>query len=298
MLKKIIYQGSSKIILRLCETINALIDGYSKGDGHIIVDKNNSKFPTRANLQFMGANIVDDSIQDTTLVSIPTNLSAFTNDANFINSTVNNLTNYYLKAETYTKSEINSLISSVATLNIQVVRTLPTTNISQTTIYLVPKALEESQDIYDEYINTTGTTQGWERIGSTQVDLSNYYTKSEITNLLGTSIHDGILTIKQNGVTLGTFTANQDTPTTIDIIGSGGSTIIPNPEGEPTETLMTIQIGDVIYKLEGGGGGGSAERTYIEVINGRANTFKETIYATCTPYISDKFVDSVTFTLE
>ena len=36
------------------------------------------------------------------------------------------------------------------------------------------------------------------------------------------------------------------------IYGIGGSEVIPNPQGEPTEELNTIQIDDVIYEIAGG----------------------------------------------
>ena len=37
------------------------------------------------------------------------------------------------------------------------------------------------------------------------------------------TVNNGTLTIKQNGTTLGTFTANQSTNTTVDIAGGGSS---------------------------------------------------------------------------
>lgn len=37
---------------------------------------------------------------------------------------------------------------------------------------------------------------------------------------------------------------------------SGGTTVIANPTGTPTEELSTIQIGEDIYEIVGGGGGG------------------------------------------
>lgn len=37
--------------------------------------------------------------------------------------------------------------------------------------------------------------------------------------------------------------------------GGGGTTVIPNPQGTPTDTLSTIQIGNDIFEIEGGGGG-------------------------------------------
>ena len=111
--------------------------------------------------------------------TIPTKTSDLTNDSGFITSTVNNLTNYYTKTNTYTKSEVDSLISAITTLNIEVVQTLPATG-STTTIYLVPKTAS-TNDNYDEYIYVNNN---WEHIGSTEVDLSNYYTKTQTDTLL------------------------------------------------------------------------------------------------------------------
>lgn len=69
------------------------------------------------------------------------------------------------------KKYVDDLINAITTLDIQVVQTLPTQDISTTTIYLVPKATATTQDVYDEYIYVSNN---WEHIGSTQVDLTNY----------------------------------------------------------------------------------------------------------------------------
>lgn len=99
----------------------------------------------------------------------------------YITKTVDDLINYYKKSETYTQAEINALIGAISTLNLLVVQTLPTEDISTTTIYLVPKTTSETNNIYDEYIYVSNA---WEKIGSTEVDLSNYYTKTEADALL------------------------------------------------------------------------------------------------------------------
>ena len=78
---------------------------------------------------------------------------------------------FYTKSETYSKNEVNDLISAITTLDIQVVETLPTEDISTTTIYLVPKTSAGTNDAYDEYIYVSNN---WEFIGSTQVDLTDY----------------------------------------------------------------------------------------------------------------------------
>lgn len=88
--------------------------------------------------------------------------------------------NYYKKSETFTKQEVNDLISAISTLDLQVVQTLPTQDISTTTIYLVPKADAETNDVYDEYIYVSNA---WEHIGSTQADLTDYVTNTDYASL-------------------------------------------------------------------------------------------------------------------
>ena len=81
---------------------------------------------------------------------------------------------------TYTKTEIDNLIDAIGGMHFELVNALPTENISTSTIYLVPSENSRSRNTKDEYINLDGTTAGWEQIGSTSVNLSNYYTKTEI----------------------------------------------------------------------------------------------------------------------
>lgn len=97
---------------------------------------------------------------------------------------VSNLVNYYLKSETYSKSEVNTLIDNVKNSRFEVVAQLPTSDIQTNVIYLVPKVNSGVQNGYDEYINLDGTTSGWELIGSTDIDLSGYVTDSELATAL------------------------------------------------------------------------------------------------------------------
>lgn len=100
---------------------------------------------------------------------LPTQTSDLTNDSGFITKAVNDLTNYYQKLETYTKEEVQSLISALNNVTLQKIESLPESGESNV-IYLVPKS-GSGNDIYDEYIYIDGKP---EHIGSTQVDLSNY----------------------------------------------------------------------------------------------------------------------------
>lgn len=112
---------------------------------------------------------------------IPTATSDLTNDSGFVTQTVNNLTNYYLKSETYTQTEVDNLIGQLETIDIQVVQALPTQDISTHTIYLLQ--VSQSPVSYDEYIYLAGDPEGhWEIIGSTDIDLSSYWTMTSGQN--------------------------------------------------------------------------------------------------------------------
>lgn len=118
---------------------------------------------------------------------LPKNLSAFSNDMGFIDNTVNNLINYYKKSETYTKTEIDQKLS--AKWDSKFVDELPTEDISTTTIYFLKRKKEQGttqyeSDVYDEYIYT-GT---WELIGNTYVDLTDYYRKNEVEEVIDNKV--------------------------------------------------------------------------------------------------------------
>lgn len=75
--------------------------------------------------------------------------------------------------------------------NFQIVDTLPTENISTSTIYLVPSTKPEAENIYDEYIYVNNN---WEHIGSTSIDLSDYVTKTYFNQNVGDETKDYIAT--------------------------------------------------------------------------------------------------------
>ena len=147
---------------------------------------NDSGFITSADVPTKTSDLTNDS-GFITSADVPTKTSDLTNDSGFITNLVNDLANYYTKSQTYTQAEVDALISGIVTLNILVVQTLPTQDISTTTIYLVPKQDTGTSDIYDEYLYINNA---WELIGTTQIDLSNYYTKTETDTLLNAKVSD------------------------------------------------------------------------------------------------------------
>lgn len=91
----------------------------------------------------------------------------------------------------------NGVISASSSLNIDVVETLPTTDISTSTIYLVRRIKEEENNIYDEYIYID---DNWELIGSTDVDLSNYVTTTQLTSELSNyALSNSLSTVATSG---------------------------------------------------------------------------------------------------
>ena len=96
--------------------------------------------------------------------------------SHFITKTVNNLTNYYLKNETYTQEEVNQLIGKIKTAHFEVAESLPETG-EENVIYLVPKQQPEFDDVYCEYV---WINNAYELIGTTAIDLSNYLSKDEL----------------------------------------------------------------------------------------------------------------------
>ena len=166
------------------------------GEGNIVIQSGGADIEAGENINFTEdqvtgktiINAVDTIYDDTEIKSDITNLqnnkaniSDIPDVSNFITKSVDDLVNYYKKSETYTQTEVNQLIGAITTLNILVVQELPTQDISTTTIYLVPKATSQTNNAYDEYIYVSNN---WEKIGDTEIDLTNYVQKSQTSGLI------------------------------------------------------------------------------------------------------------------
>lgn len=84
-------------------------------------------------------------------------------------------------------------LAAIPKFGIEVVDELPTEEISDTTIYLVPQegSAASGQDIYDEYIYIPGEEEGqgkWELIGNTDIDLSNYSTTEQMNSAISSAV--------------------------------------------------------------------------------------------------------------
>lgn len=101
---------------------------------------------------------------------------------NFITNTVRDLVNYYTK--TQIDSQIDTLegqISAIPKFAIQVVESLPDSDISATTIYLLKTSETETGNLYTEYIYVNSA---WESLGTQKLDLSDYVTTTALNEAI------------------------------------------------------------------------------------------------------------------
>lgn len=207
---------------------------------------------------------ISANIDYTNLVNKPTKLSDFTNDEGFIDNTVNNLTNYYLKTQTYTQAEVNDLISHLASLTVEIVETLPTEDISTSTIYLINVTGTTNYEQW-MYINST-----WSNIGNTSVDLSNYYTKTQTDTLLAGKVDKvtgkGLSTNDFNN----TYKDMLDNYTVDSVLDSTSTNPIQN--GTVTDALALKQPKTLSAPIVVGG----VSSTTVEGALGNLNTLVDT----------------------
>lgn len=98
-------------------------------------------------------------------VTVPTKVSQLTNDNGF-------------QTQSQVQSLINSAVGNITSIRYEKVTSLPATG-SNGVIYLVAHS-HGTQNIYDEYI-WLSETKTYEKIGNTDIDLSAYVKKSELT---------------------------------------------------------------------------------------------------------------------
>lgn len=99
--------------------------------------------------------------------SIPTAVSDLTNDLDF-------------QTGTEVATAIDEALAGITGIDYEIVQTLPQTG-EKGVIYLVPQSDGSGSDIYDEYIWITNSGVGsFEKIGSTDIDLSGYVQFTDI----------------------------------------------------------------------------------------------------------------------
>lgn len=146
------------------------------------------------------------------------NTSDIPDVSGFITKTVNDLTNYYLK------SEVNNLIGAIQQFHYEVVQELPQTG-ANNILYLVPKTTTQTNNTYDEYVYANNN---WEKIGDTEIDLSNYVTTTQLNTTLAnyttTTVLNSLLNNKQDTLTAGENITIENN--VISATGGGSSELI------------------------------------------------------------------------
>lgn len=199
------------------------------------------------------------SNQITNKPTIPTTTNELTNNSGFITNAVNNLTNYYKKTETYTQTEIDSLIANIKTITAEIVTSLPTA--SSTTyfntskkIYLV-LANNDSDDFYNEYITILKDSKYfWEKIGDTKIDLTDYVKNTDYAT---TSKGGVVIVNNENGVGISENGVLQVVPATTAEID------------DKTQARKPIVPNTLDYAIEKGLGANSLIWTDTEKLNAR-----------------------------
>ena len=89
-------------------------------------------------------------------------------------------------SSTYTKVEVDRLINAIKQFTYESVSVLPQASAAtMNKIYLIPSDNAEDNNVKDEYITVQDDGQyKWEQIGSTSINLSNYYNISQVNELL------------------------------------------------------------------------------------------------------------------
>ena len=129
-----------------------------------------SSISAETNKAIASVTITDGKITGSTKVTIPTNNNQLTNGAGY-------------QTASDVSSAINTAISGITSISFEVVQTLPATGAAGT-IYLINHG-GSGTNIYDEYIYVNN---GWEKIGTTDVDLSSYWNTSNLTAITNAEI--------------------------------------------------------------------------------------------------------------
>lgn len=158
----------------------------------------------------------------------------------FVTRSVNDLANYYLKSETFTKAEVQNLIGAIQQFHYEIYAsrsevTAPASNV----LYLIGPT-GTGADKYEEYVYSNG----WVKIGDTTIDLSGYVTTQALNAALANYTTTADLTTLLSG--------KQDVISDLATIRTGaglGATAYQKPQtGIPASDLASGVIPDVSGK--------------------------------------------------
>lgn len=117
----------------------------------------------------------------------------------FITISVNNLANYYLKSETYTKQEVHALIAAIQQFHYEIyASTGAVASPAGNVLYLIGPT-GTGPDKYEEYVYDATKQEPWVKIGDTSIDLSGYYTSQQTDAAITSALNTALATVAKSG---------------------------------------------------------------------------------------------------
>ena len=178
--------GYQANVIETVKVNGSILDVDSKKSVNVIVPTDNSALANGAGYQTasdVSSALINSGYQANVIETIKVNNVALTPTSKTVNITVptdnSALTNGagYQTAKNVTDA-INEAIGGLTGISFEIVETLPTQG-KTGVIYLIAHS-HGTKDNYDEYI-WLEKSKSYEKIGNTDVDLSNYVTKNDIT---------------------------------------------------------------------------------------------------------------------
>ena len=178
--------GYQANVIETVKVNGSILDVDSKKSVNVIVPTDNSVLANGAGYQTasdVSSALINSGYQANVIETIKVNNVALTPTSKTVNITVptdnSALTNGagYQTAKNVTDA-INEAIGGLTGISFEIVETLPTQG-KTGVIYLIAHS-HGTKDNYDEYI-WLEKSKSYEKIGNTDVDLSNYVTKNDIT---------------------------------------------------------------------------------------------------------------------
>lgn len=194
-------------------------------------------------------------------ITVPTKVGQLTNDSGFITKAVSDLTNYYKKSETYTQTEIDNKLSAIPKFAISVVQSLPTSDISTTTVYLVSSGAE-TNNLYTEYIYVNNK---WEILGTQKLDLSPYVKQDDLAAVATSGSYADLI---DEPTKLSEFTNDKDFPSDANYVHTDN-----NYTTSEKNKLSGISSGAQVNKIESV----RVEGTALTISNKTVNITKESL---------------------
>lgn len=170
----------------------------------------------------------------------------------FITNSVNDLVNYYLKSEVYTKEEVASLIGAIQQFHYEIAASTSAVSDPQSNVLYLIGPSGAGSDKYEEYVYSNG----WVKIGDTSIDLSGYVTIQALNDALAnyaTIDALGELAYKSNvGLNKGTgdnvlgeSTSFTTAPSAVSFAAHTTETFVKSVKAETNKKLVTTTVPNV-----------------------------------------------------